>query len=97
MLFRTTPSHTPRRGIDLFSHAHAGGTDHGTDLRHSGLFLFLPYCLRVRYTIQSSDAGVGVSYSAMRRVESLERVADAYAADLSVSAKEGVTGRHIVM
>ncbi|CAM9323676.1 unnamed protein product [Ectocarpus sp. 4 AP-2014] len=48
------------------------------------------------YTIKSSDAGVGVSYSAMRRVESLERVADAYAADLSVSAKEGVTGRHIV-
>ncbi|CAN0185908.1 unnamed protein product, partial [Ectocarpus sp. 12 AP-2014] len=48
------------------------------------------------YTIKSSEAGVGVSYSAMRRVESLERVADAYAADLSVSAKEGVTGRHIV-
>lgn len=49
-----------------------------------------------RYTIKSSDAGVGVSYSPMRRVVSLERVADAYAADLSVSAKEGVTARHIV-
>eukprot|EP00903_Cladosiphon_okamuranus_P005442 g5427.t1 len=48
------------------------------------------------YAIKSSDAGVGVSYSAMRRVVSLERVADAYAADLSVSAKEGVTARHIV-
>ncbi len=53
-------------------------------------------CLGFRYTIESSDAGVGVSYSAMRRVVSLERVADAYAADLTVYAKEGVTARHIV-
>lgn len=49
-----------------------------------------------RYAIKWSDAGVGVSYSAMRRVESMARVQDVYAADLSVSAKEGVTDRHIV-
>lgn len=54
------------------------------------------FCLGSRYTIKSSDTGVGVSYSAMRRVVSLERVQDAYAADLTVSAKEGVTARHIV-
>lgn len=48
------------------------------------------------YAIKSTDRGVGVSYSAMRRVESAKRVQDAYAPDLNVSAAEGVVGRHIV-
>lgn len=48
------------------------------------------------YTIRSTDSGVGVSYSAMRRVVSAKRVQDAYAADLSVSAAEGVVGHEIV-
>lgn len=48
------------------------------------------------YTIKSTSEGVGVSYSAMRRVVSLTRVQDAYAADLSVSAVEGAIGHHVV-
>lgn len=47
------------------------------------------------YTMVSTDEGVGVSYSAMRRVETVNRVQDAYAADLTVSAMEGLNGRHI--
>lgn len=48
------------------------------------------------YSLKSAAYGVGVSYSAMRRSESLTRVQDAYATDLNVSATEGVTGHHVV-
>lgn len=48
------------------------------------------------YAVKSTDRGVGVSYSAMRRVESAKRVEDAYAPDLSVSAAEGIVGHHVV-
>lgn len=48
------------------------------------------------YTMKATERGVGVSYSAMRRVVSLKRVQDTYATDLEVTAAEGVTGHHIV-
>lgn len=48
------------------------------------------------YTIKSTDGGVGVSYSAMRRKVASRRVQDEYATDLQVTAVEGVIGHHIV-
>lgn len=49
----------------------------------------LPYAFRV------SEDGVGVSYSARRRVVTITRVQDAYAADLSVSVAEGMAGHRV--
>lgn len=93
-------------GISFVPTRHMGQHSSSTDARLESRCNFTMHVIHVtsaahdtthdRYTIKSSDAGVGVSYSAMRRVVSLERVSDAYAADLSVSANEGVTDRHIV-
>ncbi|CAM9532890.1 unnamed protein product, partial [Ascophyllum nodosum] len=47
------------------------------------------------YTITARDDGIGISYSAMRRVVTLKRVQDAYATDLSVSTIEEVTRHQI--
>lgn len=48
------------------------------------------------YTIKAARYGVGVSYSAMRRSESLTRVEDTYSTDVNVTAVEGLIGHRIV-